>query len=164
MFCFLKTAKEESLMKQRKLLVWNAVLIGLFFIISLTACLDERRFDSPDHRFKAEKFPCDNSNKPPILQEEANCYLVREIKTQKIVFYAHPQRHSDFPGVKVQMFSDDSKKWAAYYHYGDRDDEHSQYTWIGVWSTETGELLYSREDPGWIQIPSKFPEPQHPRP
>jgi len=152
-------------MKQKRLLGWNVVLLGLFFTISLTSCLSEHRFESPDHRFKAEKLNCYGDNAPPIVREEANCYLVREIKTQKIVFYAHPQRYSDFPGVKVQMFSDDSKKYAAYYHYdGDRIDESSQYTWIGVWSTETGELLYSREDPGWIYFPEKFPEPQHPRP
>jgi len=149
-------------MKQRKLLVWNAVLIGLLLAITLISC--KPRFESPDHRFKAEKLNCYSDNAPPIVREEANCYLVREIKTQRIVFYAHPQRYSDFPGVKVQMFSDDSKKYAAYYHYGDKKDESSQYTWVGVWSTESGELLYSREDPGWIYFPEKFPEPKYPRP
>jgi hypothetical protein len=147
-----------------KNLLW-LVIVSLFLTITPISCLNEHRFESPDHRFKAEKFACDNSNKPPILQEEANCYLVREIKTQKIVFYTHPKRYSDFGGVKVWRWSNDSKKFAAYYHYGDRKDKSSHYTWIGVWSTETGELLYSREDPGWITIyDEKFPEPQHPRP
>jgi hypothetical protein len=48
--------------------------------------------------------------------------------------------------VKAGQFSGDSSKFAAAYHYGDNGD----YTWIGVWSTTTGQFLYSVEVSGFI--------------
>src|SRR5687768_3053751 len=71
-------------------------------------------------------------------------YQVIEISTGRVVFTTHAQ--ADTPNdVKEGVFSDDSKQFAASYHYG----HNGTYTWIGVWSTETGDFVSSITRPGW---------------
>lgn len=96
-----------------------------------TLPLDCGRFPvSPDGRYRAEKVCCWH-------------YQVIEISTGRVVLTTHAQYSGN--DVKAGGFSADSKKFAAAYHYGHAGG----YTWIGVWSTETGNFLYSKRKSGW---------------
>lgn len=142
-------------MKQKKSLGWNTLLIGMFLIIFLGACQFAPK--SPDGRYQAEKWTRVEMyikiHYPPT--EETDC-VVREIKTQRIVVITEAKYETP-NNIKVCAFSDDSKKFAAWYDYGDKNDKKSQYNWAGVWSLETGELLYTKEEKGWVLVPKSFP-------
>jgi hypothetical protein len=74
---------------------------------------------------------------------------VKETKTGRVVLTTWAQ-YLTFNDVKDCRFSSDWRKFAAAYHYGHAGN----YTWIGVWSTETGKFLHSKTEPGWIGIPA----------
>jgi len=99
----------------------------------------------------------DRENLPPLKE---TYYMVWEIATKRVVLTTHAKY--DTPNkVKGFFWSPDSKKFAALYHYGAREE--IAYTWIGVWSLESGEFLYAVSKPGWIKTLEKLPEPiQHP--
>jgi hypothetical protein len=110
-----------------------ALVVCLSFITLFLAscCLGTA---SPDGKFCANKSGAGNNIH----------YEVRETETDKVVFttYAQYETPND---VKTRQFSSDSKKFAAAYHYS----HDGSYTWIGVWSTETGEFLYSKSMEGF---------------
>lgn len=98
--------------------------------------LDCGRFPvSPDGRYRAKEVSV-----PFYLH-----YQVIEISTGRVVLTTHAQYSGN--DVKAGGFSADSKKFAAAYHYGHAGG----YTWIGVWSTETGNYLYSKTKSGWTK-------------
>jgi hypothetical protein len=93
---------------------------------------------SPNGRFKAQLTSTSTS--------ENSAYEVVDAKTSRSVLTTiseYPESRND---VKAARFSDDSKKFAVAYHYS----HDGAYTWIGVWSTETGEFLYSKRMEGFI--------------
>jgi hypothetical protein len=61
--------------------------------------------------------------------------------------------------VKSGIFSSDSRSFAVTYHYGHQGN----YTWLGVWSNESGQLLSGVKTSGWLRIvsltPQSFPTP-----
>jgi hypothetical protein len=73
-----------------------------------------------------------------------HCQVI-EIATNRVVLTTWAQ-YTTYNTVKACGFSSDWKKFAAAYHYG----HEGNYTWIGVWSTETGGFLYSKRESGWI--------------
>ena len=72
-----------------------------------------------------------------------HCRVI-ETKSNQEILTTHAQ-YSTYNDVKNWGFSSDWKKFAAVYHYGHEEN----YTWIGVWSTETGQFLYSVRKSGW---------------
>ena len=87
---------------------------------------------SPDGRYRVEK-----------VFNTGLHYRVIEISTGRVVLTTHAEYAGN--DVKAGGFSADSKKFAAAYHYG----HVGGYTWIGVWSTETGNYLYFKTKSGW---------------
>jgi hypothetical protein len=110
------------------------VMVGLFLMLLQASCSYVVDFpDSPDGRFSAT-----------LVRDGANAhYEVREIETGRLILTTHAQYWTP-NDVKAGGFSSDSKKFAAVYHYG----HEGEYTWIGVWDTETGEFLYSKKKRG----------------
>ena len=90
---------------------------------------------SPDGRFGARKL----EKKPGDIH-----YQVFEKATNRILFTTTAQFETA-NDVKAGEFSRDSKLFAAYYHYSKPD-----YTWVGVWSTETGSRAYTKRLTGWV--------------
>ncbi len=134
-----------------------AVLLGMVFMMCTVAC-ESCKFTptSPNGLIQAEKVtsidPNLNGVPAPVTK-----FVVTEIKTKRLILITHAKYETP-NDAKACLYSHDSKKFAAYYHYG-KNEEHG-YTWAGVWSLENGEFLYAREYPGWIQIPEDdFPEP-----
>jgi hypothetical protein len=73
-------------------------------------------------------------------------YQLKEIDTDRIVLTTHAQYNMPNE-VKAGTFSQDSKNFAAGYHYG--NIEGYAWTWIGIWDIETGNLLRTETVPGW---------------
>lgn len=110
-----------------------ALMVGLSLMFLIVACSNAGGFpDSPDGRYKA------------IMLDDGSGYQVVETKTDSVVLTTTAQ-YSTYNDVKTGGFSPDSKKFAAVYHYG----HEGSYSWIGVWSTETGELLYTKRKSGY---------------
>lgn len=118
-------------MKQSKKSYHITLMIGLFLILLLASCSSSHFPNSPDGRYKAERV----SNVH---------YQVVEINTGRVILTTNAQYNTP-NDVKAGGFSFDSMKFAAVYHYG----HEGGYTWIGVWSTETGKFLYSEKKSGW---------------
>jgi len=90
--------------------------------------------DSPDGRYRART----------VSSDTGIHYQVIEIQTGKVILTTHAE-YSTYNDVKAGGFSSDSRKFAAVYHYGHAGD----YTWIGVWSTESGAFLDAEILAGW---------------
>jgi hypothetical protein len=88
----------------------------------------------------SEEYIVRSPNGDFIALKKGDNYQVLRTSNLKTVFTTHPEFHTP-NDVKAVIFSDDSSMFAAAYHYSDMYG----YTWIGVWSTETGEFLYSRK-------------------
>lgn len=111
-----------------------ALMAGLFLLPLLTSC--SCRFpDSRDGRYRARTIDGGATDVH---------YQVIEIKTDRVILTTNAEYRTP-NDVKAGCFSPDSKRFAAAYHYGHAGN----YTWIGVWSTETGEFLYSKTESGW---------------
>ena len=93
---------------------------------------------SPDGRFEARLTQTSNNTN--------SAYEVIEISTGKLILSTFP-KYSSLNDVKAAKFSDDSKEFAVAYHYNDG----SPYTWVGVWSTETGKFLYEKRIEGFTK-------------
>ena len=134
-----------------RVLILKISLILLLFWIFLTCdsftYAQSHKIRSPNGKYEATLI-----GKLPDLH-----YQVKEIKTDSVLFTTHAQYITP-NNVKVGLFSLDSKKFAAAYHYS------GPYTWVGVWEVKTGEFLYSKKKPGfrydisWIfkEIPSNI--------
>lgn len=127
----------------RRRVAFFVVVISLFSVI-ITPCYGQLRFRSPDGKYEAIQIGSGNDLH----------YKVIEIETGREVMVSHAQYKTP-NDVKAAIFSSDSKKFAAAYHYGHRGG----YTWIGIWGIKTGMLLDSKEKPGWTtDISSVFKE------
>ena len=105
-------------------------------VVSLLACSVSGAWpDSPDGRFSATKTG---------TRTNAHFQIV-EKGTGRTVFTTHGEFPDSPNDVKAGQFSPDSKRFAAAYHYSHA----GAYTWIGVWSTETGKLDQCRRVPGF---------------
>jgi len=93
-------------------------------------------FRSPDGRYEAVK----------VGTGADIHYQLKEIDTDRIVLTTHAQYNKPNE-VKAGTFSQDSKKFAAAYHYG--NIEGYAWTWIGIWDIETGSLLRTEPLAGW---------------
>ena len=107
-----------------------------FLSLYLSSCFHDPTI-SPDGRFQAR------------LTESSDytnsAYEVIEIGTGKTILITHSQ-YPDMPNdVKAEVFSADSKMFAVAYHYSHAGN----YTWVGIWSTETGEFLYGERIEKW---------------
>ena len=107
-----------------------------FLSFNLSSCFHDPTI-SPDGRFQARLTePSDYTN---------SAYEVIEIETGKTILTTHseyPDRPND---VKAEIFSADSKMFGVAYHYSHA----GSYTWVGIWSTETGEFLYGEKIEYW---------------
>lgn len=92
---------------------------------------------SPDGRFQAQYTSTDN---------KSTVYEVTEIETGKLILTTYSEYPDTSNDVKAAIFSTDSKKFAVAYHYSHQGN----YTWVGIWSTETGEFLYSKQLEGFV--------------
>ncbi len=90
---------------------------------------------SPDGKYKAISI---------ALGESGEHYQIKEIGTERIVMTTHAQYETK-NDVKAGLFSPDSKKIAAAYHYG----HEGEYTWVGIWDIETGNLVDTKRKSGW---------------
>ena len=114
----------------------NLIILILFSLLLLSCSVDGQYPNSPDGRYRAQETDTGTG---------ANVhYQVIEIDTNRVVLTTQAQYTTD-NNVKAGGFSSDSKKFAAVYHYG----HEGAYTWIGVWSTETGQFLYYKKETGW---------------
>ncbi len=73
-------------------------------------------------------------------------YQVINTQTNQIILTSHAQ-YSSPNDAKAKSFSSDFTKFTVAYHYGHA----GAYTWIGVWSTETGDLLNAVQESGYIR-------------
>ena len=89
---------------------------------------------SPDGKYQAVRV---------ALEKGDEHYQVKEI-TGRIVMTTHAQYETK-NDVKAGLFSSDSKKIAAAYHYG----YEGHYTWVGIWDIETGNLIDTKRQAGW---------------
>lgn len=112
-----------------------ALVAGLLLLPLLTSCSCSFP-DSRDGRYRAQA----TGGGPDVH------YQVTEITTGRVILTTHAQ-YSTPNDVKAGCFGPDSKRFAAAYHYS----HDGNYTWIGVWSTDTGAFLYSERESGWIQ-------------
>lgn len=71
-------------------------------------------------------------------------YQIRETRTGRVALTTTAE-FSTPNDVKAGMFSPDSKLFAAVYHYGHAGG----YTWVGVWSLDTGMRVRFETKPGW---------------
>src|SRR5690349_15681352 len=112
----------------------RAILIGCAtLLLCLVSCSPS--LVSPDGRYKAVQ----------VRGDAGVHYQVTDTKSGQLIFTTKAQY--DTPNdVKGGVFSPDSKEFAAIYHYG----HEGTYTWIGVWSTQTGAFLYSTRKAGWV--------------
>jgi hypothetical protein len=117
------------------------VALAILLLVSL-ACggniIPPSSATSPDGRFEARLTQTSNSIN--------SAYEVIEISTGKLVLSTYP-KYSSLNDVKAAKFSDDSKKFAVAYHY----NQGESYTWVGVWSTETGDFLYQKRIEGFTK-------------
>ncbi|MEF8733258.1 MAG: hypothetical protein V5B40_15555 [Candidatus Accumulibacter meliphilus] len=82
---------------------------------------------SPNGKFEARAVP---SSDPKDVH-----YEVKEVPSGRVIVTTFAQFKTP-NDVKAGAFSEDSKRFAAAYHYG----HDGTYTWIGVWNLETGKL------------------------
>lgn len=117
--------------------IYVALAIVTTFLMTYAISVYAQPIRSPDGKTEAK-----------LVQEPTpkdSHYQVREIATNKIIFTTFAQ-YSTPNDVKAGLFSPDSKQFAAAYHYGHA----GKYTWIGVWSVDTGKLVHLDQKPGWI--------------
>ena len=92
---------------------------------------------SPDGKYEAIKV---------AFEKGAENYRVMELATGRIAITTQPERK--WPNdVKAGLFGPDSKRIAAAYHYG----ENGGYTWVGIWDIETGTLVETKKQSGWVR-------------
>jgi len=124
---------------------WTDIFVlGVFFLFLLTSSC---KLSSPDNRLEAF-----------IVGSGGNKhYQIVEKETRRVVLTTRAQ-YTTPNDVKTGIFSKDSKKFAAAYHYGygSTGQNSSQYTWVGVWSTENGNFLSEKVIPEWTIIPAKI--------
>lgn len=101
---------------------------------SPTALPGQHAFRSPDGRYEATRVGSGNNLH----------YQIRQVATNRPVLTTHAE-FAQANDVKVGVFSPDSKMFAAAYHYG----QAGGYTWIGIWSLESGSLVRAKTRPGW---------------
>ena len=131
-----------------RVLMPAASCFGLLSILLLTSCSGE--IQSPDGRYKAIK----------VGGGADVHYRIVELKKGRTILTTTAQ-YATPNDVKAGGFSPDSKRFAAIYHY----EPEGTYTWVGVWSTETGQFLYPRLQSGLVSsldgsFESPLPEPK----
>lgn len=102
------------------------VVSSLLIAYSPIACAQALR--SPDGKYEAKPVPSGKDAKDVH-------YEIRDVATGRLVLRTYAQ-YPTANDVKAGGFSLDSKRFAAAYHYG----HDGNYTWIGVWSVETGKF------------------------
>ena len=80
-----------------------------------------------------------------VANRPAVHYEVFERATNRVRFTTHAEFTTP-NDVKAGEFSTSSRLFAAYYHYS-HDGPH---TWVGVWSTETGNFAYAKTLTGYV--------------
>lgn len=78
------------------------------------------------------------------VQKNGTHYQVKEVGTGKLGLITSGQ-FVTANDVKAGLFSPDSKKIAAAYHYG----HEGNYTWVGIWDIETHNLVGTKRISGW---------------
>lgn len=91
-------------------------------------------FLSPNKLYEATRVGSGNDIHYQLIERETNRKL--------LVTHAEYTTPND---VKAGVFSQDSTRFAAAYHYGHAGG----YTWIGVWDIQTGALIRVEKRPGW---------------
>lgn len=102
-------------------------------VVLLPHALASQGLNSPNGRFRAEIVGGTDGTHYRVFDEQKKAYVLTTTA-----------QHRTQNEVKAGLFSNDSTKFAAAYHYS----HEGRYTYIGVWSTE-GRFLYSRRKSGW---------------
>lgn len=111
----------------------RSVFVGLVLVLALSVCAQSSE-RSPDGKYQAIEVRSGNDVH----------YQVKEVNTDRVVLTTTAQYRTP-NDVKAGMFSPDSKEFAAAYHYSHAGN----YTWIGVWSLETGNVVRTERKNGW---------------
>ena len=107
--------------------------------------LSKVRAESPEEQYPSwPRSPDKKYQAFNVKSESGEHYQIKEIGTGRIAFTTHAQ-HDTPNDAKAGLFSSDSKKVAAAYHYG----EDEPYTWIGIWDIESGNLNRTEIQHGW---------------
>lgn len=114
----------------------RVVFVTMAYILTgYTGLVHAQAVRSPDGKYEAS-----------IEASESGLhYVVKDISTGRVALTTYAQ-YPTANDVKVGLFSPDSKQFAAAYHYGHAGN----YTWIGIWSVETGKLLRKEQKPDWV--------------
>ena len=125
------------MMVERKHLFYMVLINSL--LVPIVPCDGQtgqyKSFRSPDGKYMAVQTRLGNDLH----------YKVIEVETSSEIMVTHA-RYITPIDVKAAIFSPDSKKFAAAYHY-----EHKErYTWIGIWDIKSGALIGEKQKPGFI--------------
>lgn len=111
------------------------IAFGTFMVMVVAPSVGCRLYlRSPDGRYQAIS-----------LGDGADIhYQVIEISTRRVLLTTRAQYKTP-NDVKTGTFSADSQEFAAAYHYG----HEGRYTWIGVWSVSSGQMIREEKWSGW---------------
>lgn len=113
------------------------VMIGAIIIVTWSCSKPSGQYGflSPDKRYEATR----------VKTSTGIHYQLKGVDIGRVVLVTHA-KYDTYNDVKAGIFSADSRKFAAAYHYGHK----GSCTWIGIWDIETRALLRSVEKPDWI--------------
>jgi hypothetical protein len=86
------------------------------------------------------------------MGQDIHYEVIDQTKNYKV--FTTRAQYSTPNDVKSAVFSSDSRSFAVTYHYGHQGN----YTWLGVWSTESGEFLSGVTTSGWLRVVSLTPQ------
>lgn len=110
------------------------LLVGVCLLVAVAVLAQSGGLRSPDGKYQAVQVGTGSDRH----------YQVKEVGTDRVVLTTQAQYRTP-NDVKTGLFSPDGKEFAAAYHYG----HEGTYTWIGIWSLETGQLARTERKSGW---------------
>ena len=111
-------------------------LVGLCLLVACAVFAQSGGLRSPDGKYQAIQVGAGSDRH----------YQIKEVETDRVVLTTQAQYRTP-NDVKAGLFSADGKEFAAAYHYG----HEGSYTWIGIWSLETGQLVRTERKSGWTR-------------
>lgn len=120
----------------RSLMGQRLGLVGLCLLVTCVVFAQSGGLRSPDGKYQAMQVGAGSDQH----------YQIKEVGTERVVLTTQAQYRTP-NDVKAGLFSADGKEFAAAYHYG----HEGSYTWIGIWSLETGQLVRTERKSGWTR-------------
>ena len=109
-------------------------LVGICLLVACAVFAQSGGLRSPDGKYQAMQVGAGSDRH----------YQVKEVGTDRVVLTTQAQYRTP-NDVKAGLFGAEGKEFAAAYHYG----HEGSYTWIGIWSLETGQLVRTERKSGW---------------